>query len=99
MSGRAEMPAGDQLGPLFDDWVVFYDDDRNPPDDNLVGKVCVCKLSDERLLIRRLLHSSIKGQWTLLPNDRTQPLEVRVEWAARLLYLQPASAAVQRRSA
>ena len=33
---------GHSLGALFDNWLVFYDDVRDPPGDDLVGRMCVC---------------------------------------------------------
>ena len=45
---------GHSLGALFDNWLVFYDDVRDPPDDSLVGRMCVCGLTDGRVLIKAL---------------------------------------------
>ena len=36
---------GHSLGALFDNWLVFYDDVRDPPDESLVGRMCVCGLT------------------------------------------------------
>ena len=52
---------GHSLGVLFDNWLVFYDDIRNPPDDSLVGRMCVCGLSDGRVLIKSLKRSPQTG--------------------------------------
>ena len=45
---------GHSLGALFDNWLVFYDDIRDPPDDSLIGRMCVCGLTDGRVLIKAL---------------------------------------------
>ncbi|MFK5281894.1 hypothetical protein ACI3PL_20290, partial [Lacticaseibacillus paracasei] len=37
---------GTSLGPVFDRWLVFYDDRRDPPDDSLFGRLCVVGLED-----------------------------------------------------
>ena len=58
---------GHSLGALFDNWLVFYDDVRNPPDDDLVGRMCVCGLADGRVLIKALKRSQIAGLWTFSP--------------------------------
>ena len=93
MSALAEMPAGDQLGPLFENWIVFYDDAHNPPDDSVVEKACVCGLSDGRVLIRKLTPSSREGLRNLLSNSRAEPTlyDVSLEWAARVRSYMPAS--------
>ena len=52
---------GHSLGVLFDNWLVFYDDIHNPPDDSLVGRMCVCGLSDGRVLIKSLKRSPNTG--------------------------------------
>ncbi len=41
---------GHSLGALFDNWLVFYDDVREEPGDDLVGRMCVCGLADGRVL-------------------------------------------------
>ena len=58
---------GHSLGALFDNWLVFYDDVRNPPDDSLVGRMCVCGLSDGRVLIKALKRSPRPACGTFCP--------------------------------
>ena len=52
---------GHSLGALFDNWLVFYDDIRNPPDDSPVGRMCVVGVSDGRVLIKALKRSPNTG--------------------------------------
>ncbi len=97
MSGRAEMPVGDQLGPMFDNWVVFYNDVRNPPDDSLIGKICVCGLSDGQVLIKTLVRGSKEGLSRLIPNSAMNPNstaptldDVDLDWVTPVCEMRPA---------
>jgi transcriptional regulator with XRE-family HTH domain len=80
---------GHSLGALFDNWLVFYDDVRDPPSDDLIGAVCVCGLSDGRVLIKALKRSQIAGLWTLLSNVEPPIYDVALDWAARVRAMRP----------
>src|SRR6202030_1960315 len=43
---------GHSLGALFDNWLVFYDQVRDSPDEALIGRMCVCGLTDGRVLVK-----------------------------------------------
>jgi hypothetical protein len=78
------------FGPSFSDWLAFYEDDRNPPDEALIDRVCICKLEDGSTLIRRLARSSREGFWTLQPAQKDgHPVDVRLTWAALVLEVRP----------
>ena len=68
---------GHSLGALFDNWLVFYDDVRDPPGDDLVGRMCVCGLADGRVLIKALKRSQIAGLWTSALQRRAADLRRR----------------------
>ena len=80
---------GHSLGALFDSWLVFYDDVRDPPDDDLVGRMCVCGVADGRVLIKALKRSPIAGLWTLLSNIEPPIYDVALLWAARVREMRP----------
>ena len=80
---------GHSLGALFDNWLVFYDDIRDPPDDSLVGRMCVCGLSDGRVLIKALKRSPNPGLWHLLSNTETPIYDVGLQWAAPVREMRP----------
>ncbi len=80
---------GHSLGALFDNWLVFYDDVRDPPGDDLVGRMCVCGLADGRVLIKALKRSQIAGLWTLLSNTEPPIYDVVLEWAALVREMRP----------
>ena len=80
---------GHSLGALFDNWLVFYDDVREPPGDDLVGRMCVCGLADGRVLIKALKRSHIAGLWTLLSNAEPPIYDVVLVWAALVREMRP----------
>src|ERR1700723_3074017 len=80
---------GHSLGALFDNWLVFYDDVRDPPGDDLVGRMCVCGLADGRILIKALKRSQNTGLWNLLSNLEPPIYAVVLEWAALVREMRP----------
>ena len=80
---------GHSLGALFDNWLVFYDDIRNPPDDSLVGRMCVVGVSDGRVLIKALKRSPNTGLWNLLSNTESPIYDVGLDWAAPVREMRP----------
>lgn len=74
---------GDSLGPLFDRWLVFYDDVRRPVTADLVGRLCVVGLDDGRVLIKKVQRSKNKRGLFNLVSQTEEPInDVPVEWAA-----------------
>ena len=80
---------GHSLGALFDNWLVFYDDVRDPPDDDMIGRMCVCGLSDGRVLVKALKRSQVPGMWTLLSNTEPPIYDVGLDWAALVREMRP----------
>jgi transcriptional regulator with XRE-family HTH domain len=80
---------GHSLGALFDNWLVFYDDVRDPPGDDLVGRMCVCGLADGRILIKALKRSQNAGLWNLLSNLEPPIYDVVLNWAAVVREMRP----------
>jgi transcriptional regulator with XRE-family HTH domain len=82
---------GTSFGPLMDSWIVYYDDVRSPITEDLVGKICVVGLADDRILIKKIV-SDKKGGFNLKSNsDEPDILNVDIEWAARVTDMKPRS--------
>jgi DNA-binding XRE family transcriptional regulator len=73
---------GESLGPIFDSWLVFYDDRRDPVTRDMLGKLCILGLADGRVLIKKLAKGGIAGYWTLLSNFDPPIYDVVLEWGA-----------------
>lgn len=80
---------GSSLGELFDTWLVYYDDVRDPPGGNQIGKLCVCGLADGRILVKKLKRGQIAGHFTLLSNTEPPIYDVLVDWAAVVTNMTP----------
>jgi transcriptional regulator with XRE-family HTH domain len=80
---------GESLGMLFDGWLAFYDETRNPVTPDLIGQLCVVGLPDGRVLIKRLLPTPNPERFHLLANGEGSLLDQQVSWAARVLTMRP----------
>lgn len=74
---------GDSLGTFLDRWLVAYDDVRSPVTDDLINKLCVVGLSDDRVLVKQIARRK-DGSFALL-SEREPPIEgAKILWAARV---------------
>lgn len=80
---------GESLGSFFDRWLVYYDDVRRPLTPDLIGRLCVVGLADERVLIKMPKASKTRGLYHLLSQTEPPILDVAVEWAARVKSMVP----------
>jgi hypothetical protein len=80
---------GDSLGPLFESWVVYWDEVRNPVTEDLHGRLCVVGLPDDRILVKKLRPASRANHFHLLSNNEEPILDQEVLWAARVKTLTP----------
>jgi hypothetical protein len=81
---------GKSFGPLLDSWLVFYDDVRSPVTDDLLGRVCVVGLADDRILIKEIKRER-DGSYSLLSNTNSdEPIRnAEIEWAAKVTNIRP----------
>lgn len=77
---------GRSLGDFFNGWVITYDDVRSPVTEDLIGELCVVGLSDDRVLVKKIVRNGKRGLFNLVSNvDREPVIEgVRIEWAAKV---------------
>lgn len=76
---------GESLGRAFNSWLVFYDDIRGPPTDDLLSKLCVVGLADGRVLVKILEKGGIPKTFNLYPNTEGGVIyDAVVEWAAKV---------------
>jgi hypothetical protein len=80
---------GESLGALFDQWLVYYDDVRDPPGASLVGHLCVVGLLDGRVLVKKLQRGQLPGHFNLLSNTEAPIYDVEVAWAAKVKNMTP----------
>lgn len=80
---------GESLGPLFDRWLVFYDEVRRPITPDLVGHPCVVGLADERVLIKKVKNGHKPGLYHLISATEPPIEDVEIEWAAKVTLMRP----------
>lgn len=83
---------GDSVGPLFNRWLVYYDDVRSPVTPDMLGRLCVVGLFDDRVLVKQIARSKkVKGMYDLISNSFTEPpIEgVEIMWAAKVTNMVP----------
>lgn len=82
---------GDSLGGALDGWLIYYDQRREPPTDELLGALCVVGLKSGQVLVKMLMRGRIAGHYDLFPGSGAGvPLtDQAVEWAARVAGIMP----------
>lgn len=80
---------GESLGNLFDGWLVFYDDVQRPVTEELIGKLCVVGLADDRVLIKQIKRSKTRGLFHLLSQTEPPITDVQLLWAAPVRSMSP----------
>lgn len=85
---------GDSLGAPFDGWVIYYDERRDPPTDDLVGELCVVGLPSGQVLVKKLMRGRVAGHYDLWPVVGAPQTDQVVEWAALVINMIPASLAL-----
>ncbi|HWE46874.1 MAG TPA: helix-turn-helix transcriptional regulator [Caulobacteraceae bacterium] len=86
---RAAQIRGESLGPLLDQWLLYYDDVRTPVTPDLVGKLCIVGLPDDRVLVKKLQPSRSAGLYHLISNTEAPILDQEVLWAALVRQMSP----------
>jgi transcriptional regulator with XRE-family HTH domain len=80
---------GSSLGSIFDSWLVYYDEIRFPPTTDMLGKLCVIGLDDDRVLVKRLRRGSAPGLYNLESVTEALIEDARIIWAAKVKHMTP----------
>lgn len=81
---------GESLGIMLDGWVAYYDEVREAPTPDMIGKLCVVGLYDGRVLIKKLEKGQLPKHYNLLSQD--PPIyDAEVVWAAVVKAMMPRS--------
>lgn len=86
---RAAEIRGESLGPLFEHWLVYYDDVRTPVTPDLIGHLCIVGLPNDKVLVKKLQRSRTPDLYHLLSNSEAPMLDQEVAWAARVKTMTP----------
>lgn len=86
---RAAEIRGTSLGPLFERWLIFYDDVRTPVTPDLIGKLCIVGLPGGMVLVKKLKSSPVPGFFHLESNTEPTLNDQEVLWAALVKQMMP----------
>jgi phage repressor protein C with HTH and peptisase S24 domain len=78
-------------GIAEDGWLVYYDDRRDPPTEDLYGEVCVIGLADEdHAVLKKLMRGRKKNHFDLESVSSAPTMyDQRVAWAAPVIAIVP----------
>lgn len=79
---------GNSLGELFDRWIIFYDEVRSPITPDMLGKLCVVGLSNDQILVKKVMPGK-NGHYRLLSNNEKPIEDAEIVWAARVKSMEP----------
>jgi phage repressor protein C with HTH and peptisase S24 domain len=81
---------GDSMAGMFDDKaILYYDDRRDPPTADLIGRLCIIGLTDGRVLVKKLRRGTRRGLWNLHSTNAEVIEDQKVEWAAAVTFIEP----------
>lgn len=80
---------GDSLGSFFNQWLVYYDEVRNPVTSDLVGKLVICETVDGRILVKKLMRGPRPGFYNLMSQTESPIEDIELVWAAKVTHMSP----------
>ena len=86
---NAAIISGNSQHPLQEGWRIFYGPEHQGVAEDCMGKLCVVQIKDGPTLLKTLKRGSRRGlfrleSWNAPPRD-----DVRLAWAARVVFIQP----------
>lgn len=81
---------GDSLLPVAEDgWRLIYTGNQTVIEDEVLNKLCVVQLVDDRVLVKRLVRGSEPRRYHLLSTNAPAMENVEIVWAARVRAIIP----------
>lgn len=81
---------GDSLVPVAEDgWRLIYTGDQTILEEDVLNRLCVVKLIDGRMLVKRVVRGSQPQRYHLLSTNAPMIEDVEIEWAARVKAIIP----------
>lgn len=79
---------GVSMLPLYEDGTILYYSKQLAPE-TMVGRRCIVRLEDERVLVKSLRRGSERGLYTLVSLNAPDIEDVAVVWAAPIDWIKP----------
>lgn len=81
---------GDSLLPVAEDgWRLVYAGEQTLEESEIINKLCVVKLADGRMLVKRVMRGSKPGRYHLLSTNAPMIENAEVEWASQVKAIIP----------
>lgn len=81
---------GDSMRGIAEDgWLVYYENRRNPPTEDLLGELCIVGLADGRVMVKYLIRGRGRNLYDLESVTAPTLRDTRVEWAALVTAIIP----------
>ena len=80
---------GGSLGETWDGWLVFYDRNKLPISDDMLGRLCVIGLADGRVVVKVPKKGQIDGLYNLHSEFSPPLYDQSVIWVSRITHLTP----------
>jgi len=81
---------GDSMYPTAENgWKLVYAGEQTVLEDDVLNRLCVVKLADGRMLIKRIARGSIPGRYHLISSNTPIIENAEIAWAARVKAIIP----------
>lgn len=85
---------GDSMAPLVQDgWLLFYSRDPEAELSQVLGKTCIVKLLDGRMLVKQVRRGPVVGRFNLHSINAPVMEDISLEWASPVRMIVPADLA------
>ena len=82
--------SGDSLVPTAEDgWRLIYAGDQTILEEDVLNRLCIVKLVDGRMLVKRVVRGSEPQRYHLVSTNAAMIENVQIEWAARIKAIIP----------
>lgn len=82
---------GDSLLPTAENgWRLIYAGNQTLDEDQVLNRLCVVKLVDERMMVKRVTRGTEAGRYHLVSTNAPMIEDVQIEWAAPVTAIIPA---------
>ena len=86
---NAAVISGDSQYPLQEGWRIFYCAEQQGVAEDCIGKLCVVQVKDGPTLLKTVKRGSRRGLFRLESWNAPPREDVRLAWAARVVFIQP----------
>lgn len=81
---------GDSMLPMLEDgWLIFYQRDGDGVPPKAIGRLCVVKLPDETILVKKLRQGSKAGFYHLISHNSDAMFDQELLWASPVIDIRP----------